>query len=600
VKVKISKAGIDATEQDVTVYKPETVATPVANPTGHTFTNSTTVSLSTATPDAVIYYTLDNVDPVQTETADNFKYTTPVTIDTNLILKAKAFKEGLSPSGVLTETYTKQSANLGTVAKPAASPDPAIPFYEETLTVTLNTTTPDATIRYTIDGTEPTSNSGTVYTEPFAIGAGVMVDTKITVKAIAVKEFWNNSEVLTVAYTKGNPAALSTQAPVFSVLAGGIDSGGTVALSSATGDASIYYTLDGTTPTAESTRYTGPISITERTLIKAMAVKAGWNPSEVVESKYLPRIVAGGMNFLDITKDVGNWNSVDGSGGVAWNGNTRYVVTPYRNTVPAVYSDDRLQWTKGEIVFPTGGDIIISGVVWGKERFVAVGGQKAAYSTDGITWTDVTVSDMSSLSESLTTIAWGGPVGQEVFVAGTTYGAIYWSSDGSSWTRLNQGDNNFNFPGDSGLYCWSNVKRIIWGGEKFVAVGYSLDMAYSLDGKTWTNVDASKFPNHDYDGSFYDIIYTGTEYVATGFAISTVYCYSSSDLESWSCFSPNGVIAIRAYNNGTYFGEGQESVTYSIDKTNWTPFGLPDNTNSRIFMINGKLMITGTGMYIQE
>ena len=44
---------------------------------------------------------------------------------------------------------------------------------------------------------------------------------------------------------------------------------------SAQGDASIYYTLDGTTPTAQSQLYTGPVTVTETCQLKAVAMNKG-------------------------------------------------------------------------------------------------------------------------------------------------------------------------------------------------------------------------------------------------------------------------------------------------------------------------------------
>lgn len=59
-----------------------------------------------------------------------------------------------------------------------------------------------------------------------------------------------------------------------------------VKLSTSTEDAKIYYTLDGSTPTTKSKRYIdGYIQITEKTYIRAMAVKTGYKNSGIVKKK---------------------------------------------------------------------------------------------------------------------------------------------------------------------------------------------------------------------------------------------------------------------------------------------------------------------------
>lgn len=60
--------------------------------------------------------------------------------------------------------------------------------------VTLASTTPGAVIYYTVDGTDPTSGSNK-YTVP------VKVTAACTIKAIAVKEGMDGSDILTAAYT---------------------------------------------------------------------------------------------------------------------------------------------------------------------------------------------------------------------------------------------------------------------------------------------------------------------------------------------------------------------------------------------------------------
>ncbi|CAM3776350.1 hypothetical protein GCM10009865_50550 [Aeromicrobium ponti] len=68
--------------------------------------------------------------------------------------------------------------------------------------------------------------------------------------------------------------------------AGGVESGTEVSLSTSTSDAAIYYTLDGSEPTSESTLFTNPIVINDSTTIKAFAVKEGLDNSAVSTFEY--------------------------------------------------------------------------------------------------------------------------------------------------------------------------------------------------------------------------------------------------------------------------------------------------------------------------
>ena len=68
-----------------------------------------------------------------------------------------------------------------------------------------------------------------------------------------------------------------------------------VSIATETQDAEIYYTLDGTDPSTENGElYEGEIEITETTTVKAIAVKEGWNNSEVAEAKFTKTVVVEG------------------------------------------------------------------------------------------------------------------------------------------------------------------------------------------------------------------------------------------------------------------------------------------------------------------
>ena len=67
-----------------------------------------------------------------------------------------------------------------------------------------------------------------------------------------------------------------------------------VTLTCATEGAVVRYTTDGSDPTEESEIYTGPITVTDDTIVKARAYKSGLYPSAFVSGSYAYDIVRGG------------------------------------------------------------------------------------------------------------------------------------------------------------------------------------------------------------------------------------------------------------------------------------------------------------------
>lgn len=92
---------------------------------------------------------------------------------------------------------------------------------------------------------------------------------------------------ITTSSSTEPPAAKKTVAtPVFTVESGEVTSGTTVEITCSTEGAAIYYTTDDSAPTAESSRYTAPITITPPMTLKAIAIKDGMNNSAVAEAVY--------------------------------------------------------------------------------------------------------------------------------------------------------------------------------------------------------------------------------------------------------------------------------------------------------------------------
>lgn len=100
---------------------------------------------------------------------------------------------------------------METVEAPTASV--ASGTYTKNQSVILSSATEGATIYYTTDGTEPDKTNGEIYTVPIAVTgtAGECVDT--TIKAIAVKDRMQDSEVQTFTYTIELPEPTPTPVP---------------------------------------------------------------------------------------------------------------------------------------------------------------------------------------------------------------------------------------------------------------------------------------------------------------------------------------------------------------------------------------------------
>jgi chitinase len=145
--------------------------TPAIDPPAGTYSSGLTLTLSTATtaPGTTIQYTTDGSDPLSgTVYSAPFLITAPGTT-----VKAIALNPLMTNSPILTALYT---INTLQVAPPVFTPP--IGTYTSSVAVSMTTATSGAVIRYTTDGSTPTSSYG-------IIGSSVTVSDTMTLQAIA-------------------------------------------------------------------------------------------------------------------------------------------------------------------------------------------------------------------------------------------------------------------------------------------------------------------------------------------------------------------------------------------------------------------------------
>ena len=268
------------------------------------FSDRTEVTI-TATPGASIYYTTDGTVP----TNGSQQYNTPITLTETTTIRAIAIEDGHIMSDVVGMAFTKESS--GGSSSSGGSTDSGsetAPPQEETIQfdvsirpndsatvyvmqVTSLADTDRMSYQYSINGTDYYSLQQLQTQETF--GASQTVD--LHVRAVG------SDDTILAAGNREITTPGASDVPTIS----GADkfSDRTEVTITATPGASIYYTTDGTVPTNGSQQYNTPITLTETTTIRAIAIEDGHIMSDVV-----------GMAF---TKESSGGSSSDGgtSGG---------------------------------------------------------------------------------------------------------------------------------------------------------------------------------------------------------------------------------------------------------------------------------------------
>ncbi|MCL1864584.1 MAG: chitobiase/beta-hexosaminidase C-terminal domain-containing protein [Spirochaetes bacterium] len=419
--------------------------------------------------------------------------------------------------------------------------------------------TAEAQIYYTTDGSIPTSLS-TLYTIPIIAG----LSGTLNIKAIAIVDDGVNEFLSNVLVSSLD--ILST--PVASVTSGWLNYNNTVTLTTTTPSSSIYYTLNGTTPTISSTLYTNSIPITRTLTLKAVTVVSG-HYSGILTENYLvvatpisspndsSDIILGTLIYLATTTIDGTveiYYTLDG--GTPTNADTLYTVPIEMNTIgnitlkaittkDGIYLSNILIQYYTVVIYKVSGFINLNGLV-----------------------TDVTTVSIQ-LQQNGNNV--GSPIHPDIdgfyifenLFPDTDYQVI---ATLSGWDSVNS--SLFDIIDDDII-----LETLSIFAGRFVLVGNGTTY-YSNDGINWVNLP----PNGIQGSNTIDMIFTNGAYIAL---CGSLYHYSidginfSGSLSIDSLFNPWAIY----YGDGKFVVVCPSDAAYTTDptgKTGWigVPFPL--------------------------
>ena len=296
---------------EATILDAPDISVPDAN-------NKVTITDANSLPSGYeIRYTTDGSIPT---TTTGEVYSEPIPITASVTIKAVVVRYDMELTEVASETR-----------EPAPCATPVISFNSTTSEVSITCATLETNISYTIGGTDPTT-SGTPYNGPFSISGPT------TVKAIATHATFDPSSVAELAISQVATPTIQ-------------DNGhNAISIKTTTPGATIYYTLDGGTPTTSSTKYTDPLTENvSNVTIKAIAVKENMITSAVGNGTVMlqcatPVITREGMTFTlscSFPTDANLYYKLDGGSEVAYTGTpVSFTTDQLPMTVTAVARHD--------------------------------------------------------------------------------------------------------------------------------------------------------------------------------------------------------------------------------------------------------------------
>lgn len=264
--------------------------------------------------------------------------------------ETKVFLEASDSTGNVTLDTVVVTRVLG--ASPVLTFSHLEGTHDSVLHVSISSSVPDAVVKYTVDGSNPSPTNGLTY----SLGGTILVSQSRTIKVMATATGRNPSVILSRIYT------LKADPPTFSVVSGTTaDSMFTVKLSSPTAGATFYYTTDGSTPIAGvSASTTSGILVDSIRTLKVIAGKTGWSSSDAITGKFnanIPVMVYVGQGGTKVVRADGSlWTTGAAAGLVDGSVNDR---TTFEKVLEGVRSVDN------GLILTTTGDVLSYGGRYG-------------------------------------------------------------------------------------------------------------------------------------------------------------------------------------------------------------------------------------------
>ena len=171
----------------------------------------------------------------------------------------------------------------------------------------------------------------------------------------------------------------------------------TVTIECETEDATIYYTIDGTEPTNQSTEYTAPFEIAESTTVKAIAYDANNNASLVASKEFVKKVTCATVTEI-LALDNNTEFTFTGSmttiaQALSTNGNSKYLYAQDEEGVGMLLFNAPVDYSKGDVI-PAGWAGKIT-TYKGAPEVTSISGMQAATETAELTAAEMTPTEVT-------------------------------------------------------------------------------------------------------------------------------------------------------------------------------------------------------------